>query len=87
MKDTYTKVKICTHKVYFQCCELFVGLSRDYDPAQEELIKQDGFSVLMRTMQRGNVKLQTKAAFLIASLCSTRPSVKGIETSILLQFL
>ncbi|KAK7486418.1 hypothetical protein BaRGS_00022342 [Batillaria attramentaria] len=46
------------------------SLVRDSEKAQEEFVKHDGFSVLMRAMQSDVAKLKIKASFLLRSMCA-----------------
>ena len=54
-----------------------LGLSRECDAGQEARVKHDGLSALIRAMQAPSEKLETKAAFLMAYLCSISPKLKG----------
>ena len=54
-----------------------LGLCRDCLEAQEEYIQNDGFSVLMRTMQADVEKLKIKASFFLANFCIERSDIKG----------
>ena len=56
---------------------LFVGLTRDVEESQRVFVQNDGFSVLLRAMQRGDEKLQTKAAFMMKAMCMSKPQFKG----------
>ena len=56
---------------------LFVGLTRDVEESQTVFVQNDGFSVLLRAMQRGDEKLQTKAAFMMKAMCMSKPQFKG----------
>ena len=55
----------------------FVGLTRDVEESQAVFVENDGFSVLLRTMQTGDEKLQTKAAFMMSAMCISKPQFKG----------
>ena len=56
---------------------LFVGLTRDVEESQTVFVQNDGFSVLLRAMQRGDEKLQTKAGFMMKAMCMSKPQFKG----------
>jgi hsp70-interacting protein len=53
-------------------------LTRDSAEAQDEFVKQDGFSVLVRAIQSDVDKLQIKATFLISVLCLQQARFKDI---------
>ena len=55
----------------------FAGLVRENDRAQDELVKNDGFSVILRAMQTNVEKLRVKGSFLITSLMISSPKFKG----------
>ena len=56
---------------------MFPGLTRDVPKAQEVFMSHDGFSVVLRAMQSGDERLQTKAAFMIRAMCVSQPALKG----------
>ena len=47
-----------------------LGTIREFAAGQKVFLAQDGLAVLIRAIQRPNERLQTKAAFLLAALCS-----------------
>ncbi len=53
------------------------GLIRDFQPAQDAFVQQDGFSYLVRAMGTDIEKLQTKSAFLLGYLLMSQPEYKG----------
>lgn len=55
-----------------------LGLTRDFPKAEEAFLKDDGVSMLFRTMQAENEKLITKSAFMTKNLLMTNPILKGI---------
>lgn len=63
---------------------LFSGLTRDVEESQSVFAENDGFSILVRVMQTGDEKLQTKAAFMMKAMCISRPEFKG--TCLLFKF-
>lgn len=50
---------------------------RTYEPAQEEFVKHDGFSILLKAMQSNVEKLKVKASFLLTTMCSSNTKYKG----------
>ena len=55
-----------------------LGLTRSFPKAEEAFLKDDGVSMLFRTMQAENEKLITKSAFMTRNLLITNPTLKGI---------
>ena len=53
------------------------GLTRAFSPAEEAFLKDDGFSLLMRSMQGSSDKLVAKAAFMLWNMLVSNPSYKG----------
>ncbi|PVD33759.1 hypothetical protein C0Q70_05019 [Pomacea canaliculata] len=51
-------------------------LVRTYEPAQEEFVKHDGFSILLKAMQSNVEKLKVKASFLLTTMCSSNTKYK-----------
>ena len=56
---------------------LLIGLTRDVEESQTVFVENDGFSVLLRAMQGGDEKVQTKAAFMMKAMCMSKPQFKG----------
>lgn len=56
---------------------VLLGLIRDNDEGLKEFADKDGYSVLLRALQSGVQKLNIKSAFLLSSLCSQKPQIKG----------
>eukprot|EP00106_Octopus_bimaculoides_P021688 XP_014789130.1 PREDICTED: hsp70-binding protein 1-like [Octopus bimaculoides] len=52
-------------------------LCREEPSAQDNFIKRDGFSYLMRAMQADVEKLKIKSAFLLRNIVNQKPAVKG----------
>lgn len=52
------------------------GLTRNSPKAEEAFLKDDGVSMLFRTMQAENEKLITKSAFMTRNLLMTNPTLK-----------
>lgn len=73
MVDSTDTDLVRTKAVYGLSC-----LCRECPAAQDAMIAQDGFSVLMRAMQSNVEKLQIKSSFLLAALCIERPALKDI---------
>lgn len=59
------------------CYLTFAGLIRDYPQGEEEFVKVDGFSSLMRAMQSGEEKMVVKSSFLLNSLIRETEAHKG----------
>lgn len=55
-----------------------LGLTRNFPKAEEAFLKDDGVSMLFRTMQAENEKLITKSAFMTRNLLMINPTLKGI---------
>lgn len=55
-----------------------LGLTRNSPKAEEAFLKDDGVSMLFRTMQAENEKLITKSAFMTRNLLMINPTLKGI---------
>lgn len=55
-----------------------LGLTRNFPKAEEAFLKDDGVSMLFRTMQAKNEKLITKSAFMTRNLLMINPTLKGI---------
>lgn len=69
--DTDQDGTVRTKALYAVSC-----LVRDCEAAQEEFLKNDGFSVLMRAMQSDVAKLKIKASFLLRAMCTDNSSYK-----------
>ncbi|XP_029199868.2 hsp70-binding protein 1-like [Acropora millepora] len=52
------------------------SLTRAFSPAEEAFLKDDGFSLLMRSMQGSSDKLVAKAAFMLWNMLVSNPSYK-----------
>lgn len=60
-----------------KCYLSLAGLIRDYPQGEEEFVKADGFSSLMRAMQSGEEKMVVKSSFLLNSLIRETEAHKG----------
>lgn len=75
--------RIClwTHvkKFYFEISVLFTGMVRNYDPALQYLLDNEGFKSIIEAIgsKSSTDKLQTKGAFLLRALCLQDNRVRG----------
>ena len=75
-ESSYVALMLFVDAVEFSL-SLFIGLTRDVEDSQTVFAQNDGFSVLLRAMQTGDEKLQTKAAFMMKAMCVSKPQFKG----------
>ena len=52
-----------------------VGLSRDYEEAQQKLVDGNGLDILIKSLRSNVEKLQIKSCFLCSSICNN-PLIK-----------
>lgn len=75
-KLTYLLVTDQLNQVRIKALYAISCLTRDFPPAEEAFLKEDGFSMLIRAVQSENEKLITKSVFMLRNMLVTNPKHK-----------
>ncbi|RDD44796.1 Hsp70-binding protein 1 [Trichoplax sp. H2] len=65
-------------EVKVKCVYALSGLIREHIKAQESFAENDGYSIIVRSLQVKAPKLRIKIAFLCKALCAHQPEIKDI---------